>query len=254
MRYSPALQLFPYKFEVSGLSDLGHSLISISLRAINALWWANCAAADYNPLQSAYVFASGISNERALDDELLESTIPALVAEAAEEYYWLRFPKPLSPPLDSQVLEQIRARVRKPIARWRTTIVTPANRRDELRSVPASNHLVGRVAGIETVDLNDLPRDVGGEPKDIEDRLRLRNAAIIAYKSRWKDMKKSPITDSDIAREAGWSDRTAIARFKSCSGRNSEGADNKIWRVLRSKPSKIMKKILDEASRSLPGS
>jgi hypothetical protein len=242
MRLSLAFPLPRYECEVSGLSEFGHFFISTRLLQIDALWDALGGAPGYNPLQSAYdVFASVISNERALDDELLDSTIPSLVAEAAEEYHWMRFSKPLSPPLDSQVLERIRARVSKRIAKWRRTIVSPANPRDTLRLVPASNRLVGGVAGVEIVDLNDLPRDVAGEPKDIEDRRRLRQAAIEAYKSWWKHVKKSPITDSDIAREAGWSDRTAIARFKRCSGRNSEGADKKIWDVLRSKPSKMMK-------------
>jgi hypothetical protein len=87
------------------------------------------------------------------------------------------------------------------------------------------------------VALRNLPWSVAGEPHDIEERRRFRKAAIMECKCRRRHLKGSPITDLDIAGEAGWNDRTPISRFKSCDPRNTLADNERIWRVLRSKHS-----------------
>ena len=225
MRSSLALPSHLFRYQIPGLSDVGHFLISSRLFRINALWHASCGSAHYEPLQSAYdLFANVISWGRTLDEELIGTTIPSLVAETAEEHGWLRFSTPLKRPLEPWLLERIKDLARRPIARWTSTISRTVRSIPSFRSAPTT---------IE-INLGDLPLNVNGEPRDIDARPSYRKAAIITYKKQWRTNKR--ITDPDIARECGWGDRTPIARFKRCDPRNTKGVDNRIWRVLRSTP------------------
>jgi hypothetical protein len=194
MRLSRALPLSPYKFEVSGLSELGPSLNSILLRTINALRCASGGAADYEPSEHGWIRLR----------EPIENT--SRVAS-------LRTDQGIGPQANREVAGE------DSLATRTTT--------DSLQTVPAST----------PVDLDELPGDVAREPEDIDDRRRFRKAAIIDHKSRRRHLKKSGITDLDIAREAGWNGRTPISRFKSCDPRNTPGDNHRIWRVLRSKHS-----------------
>ena len=104
MRSSLALPSFLFRYQIPGLSDFGRLLVSLRLPSIDALWYASCGAGT-GPLEDAYdAFARVFSRERTLDEMLIGTTIPSLVAEAAEEYGWVRFSTPLRPPLEPQLL------------------------------------------------------------------------------------------------------------------------------------------------------
>jgi hypothetical protein len=225
MRSSLALPSSLFRYQIPGLSDFGHILVSIWLPTIDALWYASCGAGA-GPLEDAYdVFASVISRERTLDETLIGTTIPSLVAEVAQEYGWFRSSTPVRRPLEPHLLEQIRELVRIPIARWTTAMPQAARSDHPRRSAPIS---------VEP-KLSDLPLDVNGEPHDLAARRSGRNAAIKAYKDECRTNNR-PATDTDIALAAGWNERTAVSRFKRCDPRNTPGADQRIWRVLRSTP------------------
>jgi len=225
MRSSLALPSSLFRYQIAGLSDVGHLLISTHVFKIDCLWYASCGAGT-EPLQDAYaLFASVISRERTLDETLIGTVIPSLVAEAADEFGWLRFSTPLKRPLEPHLLERVKELACLPLARWTAAMPRAARSDHPPRSAPSSLEL----------KLSDLPLNVNGEPQDINARRSLREQAIDAYKEKWR-MNNRKVTDADIAREAGWIDRTAVSRFKRCDPRNSSGADNRIWRVLRSTP------------------
>ncbi|MBZ5633287.1 MAG: hypothetical protein LAO55_09170 [Acidobacteriia bacterium] len=224
MRSSLALPSSLFRNQIPGLSDFGHILVSLRLPTIDALWYASCGAGT-GPLEDAYdVFASVISRERTLDETLIGTTIPSLVAEAAEEYGWFRSSTPVGQPLKPQLLEQIRELVRIPIARWTAAMPRVARSDHPLRSTPSSAEL----------KLSDLPLDDNGEPQDIIACRSFRQKAIVVYKQTWRTTKHK-VTDVDIAKEAGgWEDRTYVGKFKRCDPKNTLAVDRKIWRVLRS--------------------
>jgi hypothetical protein len=152
------LPSFFFQYPISGLSDLGHFLISSHLIPIKALWHASVGAPMYEPVQSAYdVFASVISSERSLNDELVDITIPTLVAIAAERNQWLRADSSLALPLDSIVLKRLREFLKRPIERWRLTIRRGANCPYIHKSAVSSGD----------VDLTMLPKTVREESDDI---------------------------------------------------------------------------------------
>jgi hypothetical protein len=126
-------------------------------------------------------------------------------------------------PLEQHSLERVRELVRMPIARWTAAMPRAASSDHPLRSASISVEL----------KLSDLPLNVNGEPQDITARRFLRQQAVAAYKDN-RRMNNRKVTDANIAKEAGWSERSPVTRFKRCDPRNTPGMDNKIWRVLRS--------------------
>ena len=80
MSLSRVLPLSALNYEISGLSELGHSLISIRLVQIDALWYAACGAAVFwslvrNSVQNAadqveYMGTSRLDRAYALSDQL----------------------------------------------------------------------------------------------------------------------------------------------------------------------------------------
>ena len=176
-------------------------------------------------MQDAYdLLAKVFSREGTLDETLIGTTIPSLVAEVAQEYGWLRSSTPVRRPLEPHLLEQIRELVRIPIARWTAAMPRAARSDHPLRSAPSSAEL----------KLSDLPLDDNGEPQNIIACRSFRQKAIVVYKQTWRTTKHK-VTDADIAKEAGgWEDRTYVGKFKRCDPKNTLAVDTKIWRVLRS--------------------
>jgi hypothetical protein len=268
-----------FNYKVAGLSDLEHSLISIKLRAIDALRCANGGAAGYEPSVSGWLRlpepienssrgaslrtgrAAGPQADREVAGEDCRTlplspykskisglsdigrdlnSIHLLVISALRcanggvagyepiENEWFRLPEPIestSRVVSLRTDERADPRADREVAA--EDCITTQTTTDPLHMVLVST----------PADLNDPPRDIEEEPEDIDDCRRFRKAAIIDYKLRRRHLNMPRITDLDIAREAGWNDRTPISRFKSCDPRNTLGDNNKIWRVLRSKHS-----------------
>jgi hypothetical protein len=188
------LPLSPRKLDVSGLSEVERSLISIRPRIIDALRSASGGALDFEPSEDGWI-------------RLREPM------EKASQATSLKTDQGADPQTDREVAA--------------LDSLATLRIHDTIQKVPAST----------LVSLRNLPWNVAGEPQDIEDRRRFRKAAIMEYKCRRRHLKGSPITDLDIAGEAGWSDRTPISRFKSCDLRNTPADNDRIWRVLRPKHS-----------------
>jgi hypothetical protein len=223
MRSSHALPSSIFRHQIPGLSDLGHFLISTRLFVVDRLRYATCGAGT-GPFEEAYdVFARVFSSERTPDETLIGTTIPSLVAEAAEEYRWLRFPTLLSRPLEPHLLAQVEKLVATPIARWTA----------HMRRTSKLNQPLPVAAIVAELKLNDLPMDANGEPQDVDACRAFRVKAIEAYKKNWRTATQK-VTDADIARECGWRDRTYIGKFKRCDPNNTLAVNMKIWRVLRS--------------------
>jgi hypothetical protein len=222
--------------QIPCLSDFGRFLISTALKCDSALRSVSAGyrglGAGPGPLEDYYdLIARTISKERPLDKELIEVTIPSLLADAANEYEW-ETSMPWKGSAGSYSFEQLKRLVRRPIARWTATISRPVIPDHTHRSAP----------NIIQIKLSDLPRNRDEEPQDPVARLFLRKAAIDLYKDTWRDEAGRKPSDADIALQAHWRDRTAVTRFKRCDLRNSSEADARIWRVLGSAPNHLTRK------------
>jgi len=221
MRSSPAVPSCFIQYQIPGLSDFGHFIIVTRLSLVDVLWTASCGGLQNDRLQVAYdLFASALAKERTLDQDLVETTIPSLVAEAVRKYGWIQWNGPVD---DPQLLRRVKERVSGAIARWTASLPRTLGLIQPIRSAITSG---------------DLPLQAHGEPEDIEARRSQRKAAIQVYKNR-NSTKHRRVTDILIASEAGWSDRTPVTRFKCCDPRNTSGDDNRIWRVLRGQPRQL---------------